>query len=317
MKTINKIYPYGLIPVIDLDDSKNAVPLAQALLKGGLPVMEITFRTEAAEESIRMISEAFPEILLGAGTVLTVEQAQRAVLAGARYIVTPGLNPEVARYCQEQEVELIAGVSTPTEIERAAALGLKTLKFFPAEVSGGVQALKALAGPYPDVSFIPTGGINEKNLSEYLKLKNVFACGASYLADKTFITEGKFDEIEARARASVKQAHSFKMTHVGINAKSSEEARQLADMLCELFGFERNDGRISSFASGEIEVMYDDTYGVNGHLSFTANSIDRACRYLQTRGIKLMEDTIKYNEQGGIRFAYIENQIGGFAIHLY
>jgi 2-dehydro-3-deoxyphosphogluconate aldolase/(4S)-4-hydroxy-2-oxoglutarate aldolase len=316
-ETNNKIYAYGLIPVIVLEDSKNAVPLAQVLVRSGLPVMEVTFRTEAAEESIRMIAKNVPEIILGAGTVLTLKQARDAIAAGAQYIVSPGLNPEVVTYCQKHNVDIIAGVSTPTEVEEAIALGLKTMKFFPAESNGGVQAISALSGPYSDVSFIPTGGINAENLSDYLKLENVYACGASYIAGKKMITEGRFDEIEENARSAVKAVHGFKMTHVGINAQSLEEAKKLAETLCALFGLTRKDGRISSFASEEIEVMYDDTYGEHGHMSFTANSIDRACRYLQMRGIRLVENTIKYNDHGKIRFAYIENSVGGVAIHLY
>lgn len=317
MKTIDKIYPYGIIPVVVLEKEDNAIPLAQAMKRGGLPVMEVTFRTEAAASSIKLISEAVPEIILGAGTVTNVEQAKMAIEAGAQYIVAPGLNAEVVKYCQEKEVDVIPGVSTPTEIENALGMGLSILKFFPAKASGGICNLKALAGPYPQVNFIPTGGIHRENLSEYLKLKNVFACGASYLAEKKLVTEGRFDEIEARVRAALKTVHEFKMTHVGINSQSKEEAGHIAEILCNLFGFEKEEGRISCFAGKEIEVMYDNIYGVNGHLSVTANSIDRACRYLKLQGIQLMEDTIKYDEQGKIRFAYIENQVGGFAIHLY
>jgi len=317
LKTFDKLYAYGLVPVIIIEKQEDAVPLAKALVRGGLPVMEVTFRTAAAEEAIRMIAQEVPEIILGAGTVLSKEQARKAVEAGAKYIVSPGLNPEVVSFCQEQQVCVLPGVSTPTEVEQAMAMGLKTLKFFPAEVNGGVPALKALAGPYSDVMFIPTGGIGEKNLAEYLKQKNVLACGASYIADKKLITEGRFDEIEARAREAVKRVHDFKVMHVGINAKTTDEAKAVADMFCDLFGFVREDGRISSFASKEIEVMYEDTYGKNGHLSITANSIDRACSYLQMKGIELLEDTIKYNESGKIRFAYIKKEIAGFAVHLY
>lgn len=317
MKTINKIYPYGIIPVVTIENSQDAVPLAEALKEGGLPVMEVTFRTKAAEDAIRKIAQAVPEVVLGAGTVLSAKQAETAIEAGARYIVTPGLNPEVVRYCRQRGVDVIPGVSTATEIEEALGLGLRILKFFPAEAGGGTAALKAFAGPYADVYFLPTGGINEKNLSEYVRQKNVFACGASYIAEKKLIAEGRFDEIRVRARAAVKTAHSFQVTHVGINGKSKEEAGQIAEAFCALFGFEKEEGRISCFAGREIEVMYDDTYGEKGHLSVTANSIDRACSYLELRGIELIEETIKYNEQGKIRFAYIRNQIGGFAVHLY
>lgn len=317
MKTINKIYSYGIVPVVTISEIGDAVPLARALQKGGLPVMEITFRTEAAIESIQSITQSIPEIIVGAGTVLNVEQAKKAIQAGAEYIVTPGLNLEVVKCCQERNVEVIPGVSTPTEIETAMKLGLKILKFFPAEANGGVSTLQAFSGPYADVSFIPTGGISEKNISMYMKKKNVFACGASYITDKSLISQRQFSVIEERARTAVKIAHGFKVAHVGVNTKSRDEAGEIAKELCRLFGFDREDGRISCFAGNEIEVMYNDIFGKNGHLSVTANSIDRAYRYLQMQGVQFLDDTVKYDEHGKVRFVYLKEEIGGFAVHLY
>ena len=176
-----RISEIGIIPVIKIKDAAGAVPLAQALARGGLPAAEITFRTACAEEAIRRITAELPDMLVGAGTVLTVEQASRAKDAGASFIVSPGLNPEVVSWCLEAGVPVLPGVCTPSDIEKALSLGLKTVKFFPAEASGGVAMLKAMSAPYGDVRFMPTGGINEKNLLAYLSFPKVVACGGSFM----------------------------------------------------------------------------------------------------------------------------------------
>ena len=185
----------GIVPVVVLDDAKDALPLARALVKGGLPCAEVTFRTDAAEESIRLISEGCPEILVGAGTVLSTGQAERAVAAGAKFIVSPGTNPKVVQYCVENGIPVTPGVQTPTEIEQALAFGLKVLKFFPAEPAGGVKMIKALAAPYTMVKFIPTGGINENNVRDYLKYDRIHACGGSWMVRGDLIRAGEFDRI--------------------------------------------------------------------------------------------------------------------------
>ena len=195
-----KIQSLGIVPVVVLDDAKDAVPLGRALLNGGLPVAEVTFRTEAAEESIRKMTEAFPELLVGAGTVLSVEQAERAIKAGAKFIVSPGLNPKVVSYVLSQNVPMFPGVLTPTEIEQAMELGLSVVKFFPAEPSGGLAMIKALAAPYTGIRFMPTGGINEKNVRDYLSSEKIVACGGSWMVKGALIREGKFGEIETLVR---------------------------------------------------------------------------------------------------------------------
>ena len=165
---LEQLGTYGIVPVVVLQDAAKAEPLAEALCKGGLACAEVTFRTDAAEESIRIMSEKFPEMLVGAGTVLTIEQADCAVKAGAKFIVSPGLNPEVVKWCQAHEVPVIPGIVTPTEMEQAIGLGLTMVKFFPAEPAGGINMIKAMAAPYTQMKFMPTGGINAKNLEEYL-----------------------------------------------------------------------------------------------------------------------------------------------------
>ena len=199
---------YKIIPVIIIDDEKNSLPLANALIEGGLPVAEITFRTKAAGEAIRNIAKNFPNMLLGAGTVLTIDQVKFAVDAGSKFIVSPGLNPKVVEFCIQNNITITPGVATPTEIERALEFDLEVLKFFPAEALGGLNYLKAISAPFPKLKFIPTGGIDEKNILNYLQFSKVIACGGSLMVKSELITNKKFEEIKnltLRALNIVKQ----------------------------------------------------------------------------------------------------------------
>lgn len=193
---IKEISAAGVVPVVKLDNAASAVKLAKALRKGGLNCAEITFRTDAAEESIKRIAAKYPDMLIAAGTVLTAEQADKAMAAGAKFIVSPGLNPDVVRHCKNKGYPIIPGVCTPGEVEKALSLGLKYLKFFPAEAAGGVKMIKAMAAPYTMVSFMPTGGINTANLADYLSCKAVFACGGNWMVPSDKINSGNFAEIE-------------------------------------------------------------------------------------------------------------------------
>lgn len=198
----------GIVPVVVLDDAKDAAPLAKALTEGGLPCAEVTFRTAAAADVIKNMVDEYPDILVGAGTVLTTEQVDRAVEAGAKFIVSPGLNPEVVKYCLERDIPVTPGTQTPSEMEQAMALGLDFVKFFPAEPAGGLKMIKAVAAPYVNLSFMPTGGVNAKNVREYLAYDRIVACGGSWMVPKNLVNEGKFDEITAlvaEAAAIVKE----------------------------------------------------------------------------------------------------------------
>jgi 2-dehydro-3-deoxyphosphogluconate aldolase/(4S)-4-hydroxy-2-oxoglutarate aldolase len=200
---LDQIAKLKLIPMVVLDHADHAAPFADALVTGGLPIAEITFRTAAAEPAIRTLAER-GDLLVGAGTVLSTELADRAIDAGAQFIVAPGTNPKVVEHVQKRGVVMCPGVVTPTDIELAMSLGVTTLKFFPAESMGGVATLSALAGPYPDVRFIPTGGITPELLPTYLKLKSVIACGGSWLAPRHLLAEGKFDAIARLVEQAVK-----------------------------------------------------------------------------------------------------------------
>jgi 2-dehydro-3-deoxyphosphogluconate aldolase/(4S)-4-hydroxy-2-oxoglutarate aldolase len=193
----------GLVPVVKIERAEDAVGLGSALLAGGLPCAEITFRTAAAEEAIRRIASNLPDIILGAGTVLSVDQADRAVSAGAKFIVSPGFNQKVVDWCLSNQIPVTPGVATPTEIDMALDKGLNILKFFPAEAMGGIKTLKAISAPYGGVKFIPTGGISRDNLADYLALPSVHCCGGSWMVKANLITAGKFDEITQLAQEAV------------------------------------------------------------------------------------------------------------------
>lgn len=192
-----------LVPVIVIKDASKAVSLAKALYDGGLPCAEVTLRTPQAADAIRAIADAMPDMLLGAGTVLTPAQVDKALDAGAKYIVAPGLNPDVVRYCQSKNVPVLPGVCTPSEVEQGLALGLSALKFFPAEAAGGVNMLKSLSGPYGDVKFMPTGGITQNNLKDYLSVKSVFACGGSWMVKDDLIDANDFATITKLTKEAV------------------------------------------------------------------------------------------------------------------
>ena len=205
MSTVTeKISTLGVVPVVVLEDAKDAAPLAKALVEGGLPCAEVTFRTEAAEESIRLMTEQYPDMFVGAGTVLTIEQVDRAVAAGAKFIVSPGFDPEIVDYCLSKEIPIFPGCITPSEVAQAVKRGLKVVKFFPAEQFGGVATIKAMAAPYVGLKFMPTGGVSAKNLESYLSCDKIVACGGSWMVKGDLVKAGKFDEIKAMTEEAVK-----------------------------------------------------------------------------------------------------------------
>ncbi len=211
MKTIEEqFHEFGVVPVVVLEDAKDALPLAEALTEGGLPCAEVTFRTEAAEASIRLMSEKYPEMLVGAGTVLTIEQVDRAVAAGAKFIVSPGFDPEIVDYCLDKKIPVFPGCITPSEVAQAVKRGMKVVKFFPAEQAGGVAMIKAMAAPYTMVKFMPTGGISAKNLKDYLSFDKILCCGGSWMVKGDMIRNGEFDKIKELTKEAVELAASIR-----------------------------------------------------------------------------------------------------------
>ena len=305
----------GIVPVIRIDDPEKAVPLARALLAGGIPCAEITFRTEAGAEALRRICGEVPEILSGAGTVLTVEQADRAIAAGAKFIVSPGFNPRVVRHCIEKGVPITPGCSNPSDMEAALEAALDVVKFFPAEQSGGLDYIKAVSAPYPALKFMPTGGINAGNIVSYLACEKVLACGGSWMVPADRINAGDFDAITALCREAVARILGFSLAHVGINAAGEEDALKAARLFETLFGFTQKAGTSSVFAGEGIEIMKSPYLGKNGHIAIGTNSVKRGMTCLERRGFTFNAASAKTDSRGSIAAIYLNDEIAGFAVH--
>jgi 2-dehydro-3-deoxyphosphogluconate aldolase/(4S)-4-hydroxy-2-oxoglutarate aldolase len=317
MNTIlEKLSKMGIVPVIALNNSKDAAPLAKALCDGGLPCAEVTFRTDAAAESIRIMTSQFPDMLVGAGTVLTTEQVDAAIEAGAKFIVSPGLNPKIVKYCVDKDILIVPGCTNPSDIEQAIECGLETVKFFPAEASGGLEMIKAMSAPYTKMKFMPTGGINAKNLNTYLDFSKVIACGGSWMVSQELITNGEFDRITELTKDAVSSMLGFELAHVGFNLNSETEADSLADTFESMLGFKKKVGTGSIFAGTGIELLKSPYLGSNGHLAIKTNFINRAVFHLNLRGFEFDMSTAKYDEKENLKTIYMNNVYGGFALHL-
>jgi len=313
---LEKIRLFGIIPVIKIDNANDAVPLGKALIEGGLPVAEITFRTAAAENAIKNICYHHPSVLVGAGTVTSVEHVKRAIDAGAKFIVSPGFNPPVVDFCVSNNIAIIPGCSNPTDIELALQYGLDAVKFFPAEAFGGLATLKAMSAPYSMMRFVPTGGIGPENLNNYLSFEKVIACGGSWMVKDELIRAGRFDEITRLVREAVSLMLGFDIAHVGINAENDEESFEIANRFANIFNMPVKQGNTSNFAGTVIEACKGAGPGKNGHIAIKTNSIDRAVAYFDRIGVQVDMDTAKRFENGSIAAVYLKEEIGGFAVHL-
>lgn len=313
MKMIGDI---GFVPLIVLEDANDAAPLARALAAGGIGVAEVTFRTPAAKESIQNIAREVPEVLVGAGTVHTVEQAKEAVEAGAKFIVTPGFNAEVVRWCVENKVDVLPGVVSPADVEQAMSFGLTVCKFFPAEAYGGVKTLKAMAGPYAGIRFMPTGGVNAENMNDYLALPNVMAVGGSFMAPDKLVAAKQWGEITALCKEMIKRQMGFQLLHVGINTKDAADANNVAHRLADLFLQDVKEFPGAYFAGSMAEVVKGKFLGAMGHIAIQTNDIDRAVAYFERRGVEIDHSTAVRGAKGELIAIYFKEEVGGFAMHL-
>lgn len=314
---MKELYSIGLIPVIKIEDPNDAVPLAKALIDGGLPAAEITFRTACAAEAIKNITETYPEMLVGAGTVLTTEQVDAAIAAGSKFLVSPGLNPKVTAYALSKGITMLPGCSNPSDIEAALELGLTTVKFFPAEAAGGLKMLKAMAAPYGQLKFMPTGGINADNLLDYLKFGKIVACGGSFMVKDELVREKKWDEITALTKNAVKTMLGLEFVHMGINTENADEAVKSAKLFDTMFGMPNRQTSKSVFAGDAFEFMCGKGPGKNGHIAIRTNFVDRAMAYFKRMGFDFDETSVTYDDKTGKpKFAYFKDEICGFAIHL-
>jgi len=312
---LEKIGEIGIVPVVKIENSKDAIPLGKALLEGDLPIAEITFRTAAAEDSIKALTDELPDLLVGAGTVLTIEQAKKAVAAGARFIVSPGFNTKVVDYCLENNIVVTPGVNNPTSVEMALERGLEIVKFFPAEPSGGLAFLKSMSAPYSMIKFIPTGGINPDNLLSYLSNPKILACGGSWMVKSDLISSGNFKEITAITKEAISTLLGFQVAHIGINEDNKENALDSARLLSQIFNFTVKEGNSSVFAGSGVEVMKNKYLGKHGHIAIATNDIQRAVVYLKRKDVSILSETAKESD-GKLKSVYLDKEISGFAIHL-
>jgi len=316
MEKINNYDQTGILPVINIPNASLAIPVAEALRLGGVNSIEVTLRSPDSLESIKKIKQTFPDMTVGAGTILSVEMADNAVLCGADFIVCPGYDDELVDYCVCKGIDIVPGCVTASEIQRAVKKGLKVLKFFPAELSGGIDAIKLLAGPFPNVKFIPTGGINFNNLGTYLSNGTILACGGSYMATKEQIINGEFDAITKSCKRAVDISLGFELAHVGINCGSEDEATDVAEVISEMLRMKPRYLNSAVFAGNSVEAVKSNGLGQNGHIGFYTNSITRAIAYFASKGISLDESAVKRNKNGEITCVYLKDTVGGFALHV-
>ena len=307
---IKRVSDIGIIPVIAFNSVEEAVPLCKALVAGGLPAAEVTFRTACAEECIKIIDKEVPEMLLGAGTVLTIDQAYRAMAAGAKFIVAPGYDPKVTQYVIDKGGIMMPGTATAGEMQQAMNQGCEAVKFFPAEANGGVAMLKNIGAAIKSARWMCTGGVNAKNVNDYLAYDQIIAVGGTWMCKGDMIKAGKWDEITALCKEAVRTMLGFSLAHVGLNCENEAEAEKAAKTLCALFGFEYKSGNSSIFAGGAVECMKAPYLGKNGHIAIGTNSLDRAIYHLGRQGVEFDETTRKP------KAIYLEGEVGGFAIHL-
>ena len=309
-KLVDELGNVGIVPVIKLDKVENAEKLAKALRDGGINCAEVTFRAKGADEVIKRMTKAYPDMLVGAGTVLTCEQADAAYAAGAKFCVAPGLNPKVVKHCLDKGIPFAPGLSSASEIEQALELGLDFAKFFPAEQAGGLPYIKSVCGPYTTMRFMPTGGVTADNLNTYLAYGKIVCCGGSWIVPAKLLDEENWAGITALCREAIDKMLGFKMVHVGINCKNPAEAEAVADKFDSAFG------NSSVFASTFVECMKEPFRGDMGHIAVATNSVKRAVYQLKMRGYECDESSYKYDKAGNLTVAYLKDSFGGFAVHL-
>ncbi|WP_196595610.1 bifunctional 4-hydroxy-2-oxoglutarate aldolase/2-dehydro-3-deoxy-phosphogluconate aldolase [Pectinatus frisingensis] len=315
-KNMQNVFNIGLVPLISLDDADDAVVLAQTLVKGGIPVAEVTFRTAAGLAAIEKMAAQVPEIIVGAGTVHDVEHVRQAVAAGAKFIVTPGFNAAVVKWCINNDVDVIPGTVSPADVEAAMAMGLDVCKFFPAEAYGGVKTLKAFSGPFGKMKFMPTGGVNEENMLEYFSLGNVAAVGGSFMVPAAAVKAKDWKKIEQLCLHIIGKMFGFELAHVGINCTNAAQADSIAGRLSEIFLQEKAEYSGAYFAGNIAEVLKAPFLGEKGHLCIDTNDMVRAVAYFTRKGIKFNNDTWIKDEQGRPQVVYLAEEIGGFCVHL-
>ncbi|NLL55826.1 MAG: bifunctional 4-hydroxy-2-oxoglutarate aldolase/2-dehydro-3-deoxy-phosphogluconate aldolase [Clostridiales bacterium] len=301
----------GITPLVKLENIRDTLPLMGALTSAGIKVVEIVFRSSIAKDAIKLIASKCQNMLVGAGTVISIEQVNEAISAGAKYIVTPSFNAKVVDRCIELGIPVFPGCSNATDIEQAYQRGLRVVKFFPSELLGGVNMLKALSGPYPFMRFMPTGGINSSNLNKYLSYKNVLCCGGTFMVNEELLKQGKFEEITKNARDAINDMLDIQLDHVGINTNELEGIK-LLKTFSKLSGknYIESQGKFSG-----IEAVMKDHFGRIGHVAFSSPNLERCLYYLADRGFAIDKNSIVH-ANGNIQKVNLAGDNAGFVIRL-
>ena len=313
---LEKVYQIGIVPVIAFNSVDEALPLCKALADGGLPAAEVTFRTACAEECIRKIHDEMPEMLLGAGTVLTTDQADRAIAAGASFIVAPGFDPNVTKHVLDKGCLMMPGTASSGEMQQAMNMGCEVVKYFPAEANGGVAMLKNIGAALKTAKWMCTGGVNAKNVNDYLGYDQIIAVGGTWMCKSDVIKAGQWDKITAMCQEAVDVMLGLELAHIGINSENEEEALATANMLASLLSKKVAVGNSSVFVGNkEFEIMKKPGRGKNGHIAIACNNVDRAIYHLTRRGVKFDLSSM-VNKNGKNIACYLADEVAGFAIHL-
>ena len=313
---LQRVYEIGIIPVIAFNDVDEAIPLCKALMDGGLPAAEVTFRTACAEECIRKIHEELPDMLLGAGTVLTNDQADRAMAAGASFVVAPGYDPNVTQHVIDKGGLMMPGTCSAGEMQQAMNQGCEAIKFFPAEANGGVEMLKNIGAALKTAKWMCTGGVNAKNVNTYLANPQIIAVGGTWMCKSDKIKAGAWDDITAACKEAVDVMLGLELGHIGINCADDAEALKTAELLGGLLSKAVAPGNSSIFVGNkEFEIMKKPGRGTHGHIAIKCNSVDRAVYHLGQRGVKFDMDSM-VNKNGKNIAIYLADEVAGFAIHL-
>ena len=313
---LQRVYEIGIIPVIAFNDVDEAIPLCKALMDGGLPAAEVTFRTACAEECIRKIHEELPDMLLGAGTVLTNDQADRAMAAGASFVVAPGYDPNVTQHVIDKGGLMMPGTCSAGEMQQAMNQGCEAIKFFPAEANGGVEMLKNIGAALKTAKWMCTGGVNAKNVNTYLANPQIIAVGGTWMCKSDKIKAGAWDDITAACKEAVDVMLGLELGHIGINCADDAEAMKTAELLGGLLSKAVAPGNSSIFVGNkEFEIMKKPGRGTHGHIAIKCNSVDRAVYHLGQRGVKFDMDSM-VNKNGKNIAIYLADEVAGFAIHL-
>ncbi len=314
---LEQISEYGIVPLVTLDDPNDAEPLAKALCEGGIPIAEVTFRTAAGGEGIRRMAKAFPNMLVGAGTVHDIDHAKETLDNGGKFVITPGFNAKVVDWCLKNGLEVCPGTVTPADLEQALDFGLKVVKFFPAGAYGGVNTLKALAGPYAMLKFVPTGGVNLDNLTDFLDLKNVAAAGGSFVPPGKMLKEKNWQGIVDTCHQIMSKVFDFSVGHVGINAGNDDNARKVGQAFSSIFSTPTRETDLAIFTGEIAEVMKKPFYGKNGHICVDTRDLPRALAMFRRNGVGYEERDVGTDENGNpVVLTFLKEELGDFAIQI-